>query len=143
NRVHGKLERNTAGRPYAGGNALGEHDVMAITGRQIRAGLRNADDRLVSAQLVEREPEIQIALEVYRRHARVGWVIEPGTRAQSPCGAAVFDRVFHGLDPRPSTIAAAPSSAISTSTASGAPLTATAPMTTPPITTGAPPPQPT
>ena len=49
NRVHRKFERQPPGRGDPVAHALGEFKVMAIAGRKIRAGLRNADDRLAGA----------------------------------------------------------------------------------------------
>jgi len=42
----GKFERNAAGRLDAGANALGELEMVAVAGREIRAGLGDADQRL-------------------------------------------------------------------------------------------------
>ena len=48
-RVHGKLERDAAGVADALAHALGQLDMVAVAGRQVGAGLRDADDRLARA----------------------------------------------------------------------------------------------
>src|SRR3546814_7366346 len=63
-------------------DALGQHQMMAVARRQVRPGLRDADDRLARAQLVEAEPEIQIAFEIQRRHVDILAIREPGAAAQ-------------------------------------------------------------
>ena len=97
NRMHRKFDRDAARFANAFAHALGEHEMMTIAGRQIAAGLRDADDRLAGLQLLERQAEVHIALEIERRHVGVGGIVEPGARTQAPCG----HRVSHyGMRPK-------------------------------------------
>ena len=84
NGVHRKLERHSAGCRDPVAHALGELEVMAVAGRKIGAGLGDADDRLARAELGGRQAEIEIALEIERRHARVFRIVEPEARSQGP-----------------------------------------------------------
>ena len=77
-----KLERHSAGCADARGNALGEHEVVAVAGGEVRAGLGDPDDRQARLQLLRRQTEIQVALQIQRCHVGVGGIVEPGTRAQ-------------------------------------------------------------
>ena len=54
-RMHRELEGDAAGVVNALAHALGELEMVAIAGRQIRAGLRDADDRLARGELAERQ----------------------------------------------------------------------------------------
>ena len=74
--------RDAAGVADALADALGELDVVAVAGREVGAGLGDADDRLARHQLLAAEPEVQVALEVEGGHVRVGGIVEPGARAQ-------------------------------------------------------------
>ena len=76
--MHRKLDGHAARGADAGGDALREHDVMAVAGRKIRARLRDADDGLARLQLLERHAVVQVALQIERRHVGVGRVVEPG-----------------------------------------------------------------
>src|SRR5262249_11405285 len=77
NRVTGKLECNSAGSENALADAFGELEVMAVAGGKGGAGLRNTDDWLGGAQFRRRKPEIQIALQIERRHSGVFRIVEP------------------------------------------------------------------
>ena len=44
-RMHRELERDAAGVADAVAHALGQLEVMAVAGREVGAGLRDADDR--------------------------------------------------------------------------------------------------
>ena len=61
---------------------LGEHQMVAVAGRQVAAGLGDADDRPARAQLLQAQAEVQIALEIERGHVDVVRVVEPGGGAQ-------------------------------------------------------------
>ena len=50
---------------------------MPITGRQVVAGLRDADDRAPGLQLFAGQAVVEVALKVERRHARVVRIVEP------------------------------------------------------------------
>ena len=84
--MHRKFQHDAAGFAHAFAHALGEHEMMTIAGREIAAGLRDADDRLARLQLRERQAEVHVALQVQRGHVGVGGIVEPGARAQAPCG---------------------------------------------------------
>ena len=82
-RMHRKFERDAAGGADALADALGELQVMPVAGREVRARLRDADDGLARLQLRARQPEIEVALEINRRHARIFGIVEPQLRAQA------------------------------------------------------------
>ena len=52
--------------------------------RQVRAGLGDADDRPARLQLLARQPEIEIALQIERRHVGLAVVVPPVLAAQPP-----------------------------------------------------------
>src|SRR5437764_819148 len=81
-RVHRELDRDPAGLPDAFANPLGQLQVMAVARGEIRAGLRDADDRLAGLQLVAGEAPVQVPLGVEGGHPGVGGVVEPGLAAQ-------------------------------------------------------------
>ncbi len=81
-RVHRKFEGDAAGGADAGAHALGELDMVTVTGRQVGAGLRDADDRLAGGQLFLGQAPVEVALEIERRHARVLGIVEPELRAE-------------------------------------------------------------
>ena len=58
-------------------DALRQFEVMAIAGRQVVAGLGDADDRLAGLQFVAGQAVIQIALKIERGHARIVRIVEP------------------------------------------------------------------
>ena len=98
-RVHRKFERDAAGVADAVAHALGEFDVMAVAGREIGAGLGDADDRLAGRQLVPGQAVIEIALQIERRHAGIVRIVEPQLRAQAGlCHVArPFDLFLPGM----------------------------------------------
>ena len=51
--------------------------MVPVAGGQVGARLRDADDRLLALQLLAGEAEVQVALQVERRHARIVRVVEP------------------------------------------------------------------
>ncbi|VVT19327.1 hypothetical protein SPHINGO391_460096 [Sphingomonas aurantiaca] len=81
-RVDREFERDAAGFADALAQAFGEHEVVAIAGAQVAAGLRDADDRLARAQFLEAKPEVQIPLQIERRHVDILGVVEPRTAAE-------------------------------------------------------------
>src|ERR671939_75630 len=81
-RVAGELQGDAAGRGDAVAHALGEFEMMAVAGRQVGPGLRDADDRLLGGELLLRQAVIEVALEIERRHAGVVRVVEPQARAE-------------------------------------------------------------
>src|SRR3546814_5168965 len=58
--------------------------VDAVAGREVAAGLRDADDRPAGGQLLLGEAVVQVALQVERRHAGIVPVVEPALAAQAP-----------------------------------------------------------
>src|SRR5262245_32830705 len=85
-RMAGKFEGNASGRTNAVAHTLCKFKVMAIARREVRAGLRDTDDRLARTQLGGREPKVQIALEIERGHSRIFRIVEPELRAQPTRG---------------------------------------------------------
>ena len=82
NRMAGKLEGNTAGIAYTLADALGEFEMMAVAGRQVRPGLSNADDWLAGAKFRRSKPVIHVALKVERGHTGIFRIVEPELGAQ-------------------------------------------------------------
>src|SRR5690606_10018353 len=80
--MHRKLERDSASFANAFADAVGEDQVMAVAGRQVAAGLRDADDRLAAAQLGKGKAEVQVAFQVERGHVDIVGVVEPGAAAE-------------------------------------------------------------
>ena len=78
-----KLQRHAARIANAVPHAAGEFDMVPVTGRQIGAGLRDADDRLAAAQLVRRDAIVHVALEIQRRQRRIGGIVEPAAGTQA------------------------------------------------------------
>ena len=76
-RVHRKFHRDAAGGADAFPDPMRQFEVMAVAGRQIIAGLRDADDRLAGLQLLPGQAVIQVALEVERGHSGVVRVVKP------------------------------------------------------------------
>ena len=81
-RMHRKLERDAARRADAFAHAARQFEMMPVAGREVGAGLRDADDRLAGAQLLRGEPEVHVALEIERRHAGIFRIVAPELRAQ-------------------------------------------------------------
>ncbi len=85
-RVTRKLKGDAARCADSLAHALGELEMVAVAGRQVRTGLRDADDRFSRPQLHRRQAIIEIALEVERSHARVIGVVEPELGPQASLG---------------------------------------------------------
>src|SRR3954453_17946144 len=81
-RMHRKFERDAARRADAFANAAGEFEMMPVARREVGAGLRDPDDRLAGAQLVRRETEVHVALQIERRHTGIFRIVPPPLRAQ-------------------------------------------------------------
>ena len=81
-RVDGKLHGEAAGGRDAVAHALGEFEVVAVARREVGAGLGDADDRLAGLQFLAGQAEIEVALEIERRHAGIFGIVEPELRAQ-------------------------------------------------------------
>ena len=76
-RMHRKFHGDAAGRADALADPVRQFQVMAVAGRQIIAGLGDADDRLAGLQLLPGQAVIEVALEIERGHSRVVRVVEP------------------------------------------------------------------
>ena len=81
-RMHREFKGDAAGRRDAGAHPRSQFEMVAIAGRQVRAGLRDADDRLAGRQFLQRQAVIEITLEIQRCHARIVGIVEPKLRAQ-------------------------------------------------------------
>ena len=81
-RMRRELEADAAGRNDALAHALRELEVVAVAGREIGAGLGDADDRLARLQLLRREAEIEVALDIERGHSGIVGIVEPKARTK-------------------------------------------------------------
>ncbi len=77
NWMHREFDRDAASIANAGAHALRQFKMMAIAWAEIGAGLGDADDRAARGQFGAREPVIEIALEIERRHSRIVGIVEP------------------------------------------------------------------
>src|SRR3954454_7551273 len=75
--VHRKLEADTTRVPNTLFDALGEIEVMPITGSEVVPSLGDADDRAPGLQLFAGQAVVEVAFKVERRHARVVRIVEP------------------------------------------------------------------
>jgi hypothetical protein len=64
--------------------------------------LGDAYDGAVALQFLEREAEIQVTLDIERRHVGVGRVVEPGARAQAALELTAHPRSSFLVEPDPS-----------------------------------------
>ncbi len=80
--MDGEFERDAARGADALADALCQLKVMPVAGREVGAGLGDADDRLARLQLLPGQAEIEVALDIDRSHARIFRIVEPGLRAQ-------------------------------------------------------------
>ncbi len=86
-RVDRELDRDAAGLADAVADPLGELEMVAVAGREVGAGLGDADDRLARLELLAADAVVQVALEVERGHVGVGRVVEPGLRPELQLGS--------------------------------------------------------
>ena len=77
-----KLHRHAARVAYALTHARHRFEVHAVAGRQVTAGLRDADDGFAAGELLAREAVVHEALEIQRDHVGMGGVVEPVARAE-------------------------------------------------------------
>eukprot|EP01137_Pigoraptor_chileana_P001418 Opistho-2@39026 len=82
NRVDREFQGDAAHFANAFAHAFGQHQMVAVAGRQVAAGLSDADDRLATAQFFQRQAEIEVPLQIERGHVDIVWVVEPGAAAQ-------------------------------------------------------------
>ena len=85
-RMHRKFHRDAAGGADSFAHAMREFKVMAVAGRKIVAGLRDADDRLAGLQLMPGQAVIEIAFQIERGHSGVVRVVEPVAGAELASG---------------------------------------------------------
>ena len=78
--------RDAARLADAFAHALGQHEVVAVAGREVGAGLGDADDRLARLQLLPADAVVQVALEIERGHVRIVGIVEPGPRPELELG---------------------------------------------------------
>src|SRR5262249_58977126 len=64
--------------------------VMAVAGREIGAGLRDADDRLAALQLLTGQAEVQVTLDIERGQRRIVRIVEPAPAAQPFVGPVMI-----------------------------------------------------
>src|SRR5262249_39580710 len=86
---HGELEGDAAGIMDAVAYPLGQFEMMAIAGRQVGAGLRDADNRLAGGELPAREAIVEKSLAVERGESGDVRVVEPQLRGEAPRGGAL------------------------------------------------------
>ena len=89
-RMDREFQHDAARLAHALAHPLRQHQMVAVARGQVAARLRDADDRLARAQLVQAEAEVQIALQIQRRHVDIVRIVEPGA---GPQGAGAFGRV--------------------------------------------------
>ena len=82
-RMGGEFERYAARLGDTGLDALGEDQVVTVAWHQVAARLRDADDRSTALDLLQAQPEVQVALDVERGHVGVGGIVEPGAATQA------------------------------------------------------------
>jgi hypothetical protein len=80
--IDGKFQHHAAGVAHAFAHPLGQHDVMAVARRDVRARLRQADDRPPRLQLAEGQAVVHGALQIQRGHIGVVRIVEPRGGAQ-------------------------------------------------------------
>ena len=85
-RMHGKFERDAAGVANAVLDARGELDMMTVAGRQIAAGLRDADDRAGGLQFVARDAVVGEPFDIDGGFAGLFAVVKPDLAAQALVG---------------------------------------------------------
>ncbi len=84
--MHRKLQRDPAHLANPLADALGQHQMVPVAGRKVAPRLRDADDRLATAQFLQAQPEVQVTLHIERRHVDIVGIVEPGAAAQFPVG---------------------------------------------------------
>ena len=87
-RVHREFHGDAAGGADALPDPMRQLEVMAIAGRQVVAGLRDADNGHAGLQFVAGQAIIEVALEIERGHSRIMRVVEPFAGAQLAPGGS-------------------------------------------------------
>jgi len=80
--VDGNFHGRAVGSVNAVPNPLAQLRMMAVAGRQVAAGLRNADDGLVRLQLLPGRAVVKMPFQVEGGRFPVAWIVEPRTAAQ-------------------------------------------------------------
>ncbi len=88
NGVHREFHGDTARVADTGLDPLGQLQVMTIAGREIAAGLGDADDRPARLEFVTGQAVVHVALDIERGHVGVGRIIEPLLAAQRAFGGS-------------------------------------------------------
>ena len=91
-RMHREFERDAAGRADAVAHALGQLEVVAVAGREVGAGLRDADDRLAAHDLAAGQAVVEVALEIERGRAGIVGIVEPQLRPEARLACAASCR---------------------------------------------------
>ncbi|MND48435.1 hypothetical protein D3C80_393550 [compost metagenome] len=84
--MHRKLDGDATRFTNAFAQTVSEFKMVAVAGRKVRTGLRNADDRAVRLKFSLAQAEIHVTLEIKRRHIRIGGVVEPRARTKLALG---------------------------------------------------------
>src|SRR5262249_2875541 len=90
--MDGKLEGDTTRIAYAFPDARRKRHVMSVARNEIVAGLSNADDGTATLQFQARQPVVEKALQIQRRHVWVLGVVPPDLAAQP----TAYSFRFHG-----------------------------------------------
>ena len=86
NRVYRKLHRDATCIANAVLDPLGQFDVMAVAGRQVAAGLGDADNRPPRLQFGAGQALVHVAFHIQCGQVGVAWVVEPQLAAQAAWG---------------------------------------------------------
>jgi hypothetical protein len=78
NGMHRKFDGDAAGGPDPLANPFGQYDMVPVARRQIGPRLCDSDDGFSRAQFVGGQAEIQIVLQIERRHVGMVRIVEPG-----------------------------------------------------------------
>ena len=76
--MYREFQRHAAGLADAVANTIGEHEMVAVARAEVGAGLGDTDDRPARPQLLKCQTEVEIALQIERRHLDVIRIVEPG-----------------------------------------------------------------
>ena len=91
-RMDREFERDAARLADAVAQVLRKLDMVPVARGEVRAGLRDADDRFARLQILAAQPVVHLAFQIDRRHVGIFGIVEPGARAQFGRGL-----VGHGL----------------------------------------------
>src|SRR4029078_12788027 len=83
-RVRGEFHRDAARRADAFAHPVCQFEMMPVAGREVVAGLGDADDWLAGLQFFPGQAVVQVTLEIERGHSRVMRVVEPLEGTEPP-----------------------------------------------------------